>query len=301
MIVRRLMAVVIAVSLIGGAVLIRRELERDDPSGPSAGDITMLVCAVELAAACGAVTELPVTIEEAGTTLDRLADADADSTSILWLTFDPFPAMADSLRTAARLPATTFQAEAIASSPIALVAPTSVISTIGETCGTEPTWQCVAGLDLRIGFARTPTSGTGLLGLVQAALGFDPAGSPAFDDAQFQVWLRNLVRSVAPSQLSSGTAIDTLQTRPSSMDVAVGTVAQLGNGRRSDFGVAYAEPMIRADVVLAAPTGAELPDEVARQLREGLVAAGWEEPDPSSSVLDARTVLAVRALWEELR
>lgn len=227
MIVRRLMAVVIAVSLIGGAVLIRRELERDDPSGPSAGDITMLVCAVELAAACGAVTELPVTIEEAGTTLDRLADADADadSTSILWLTFDPFPAMADSLRTAARLPATTFQAEAIAASPIALVAPTSVISTIGERCGTEPTWQCVAGLDLRIGFA-----GTGLLGLVQAALGFDPAGTPAFEDAQFQVWLRNLIRSVAPSQLSSGTAIDTLQTRPSSMDVAVGTVAQLGNG-----------------------------------------------------------------------
>lgn len=299
MIARRLAAVITAAALIVGAVLIRNQvIESGDDE--QAADLTTLICAAELAAACQSFDGLSVRVEEAGDTLDRLAAADDRAPGVVWLTFDPFPAMVDSLRGNDSRDLIAWSATSVGSSDVALVASPATATTIGSTCGVEVAWRCLADLDLRVGFARTSGSATGLFGVTQAALGYDASGL-TLDDAQFGVWLRRLLRSVAPSQLSGGTAIGTLLTRPSSMDVAVGVAAQLGANRRSDVEVAYAAPMIRADVVLAVPAGASMPSGLVSQVSTALSEAGWEAPAPSTESLEPTTLLAIRSLWESLR
>jgi hypothetical protein len=302
MIARRLAAVAATIALIVGAIVVRdRLIEGDGTSDtPPSGDRDVLVCATELADVCRTI-ELDgttVVIAEAGATLDELA---SDGTPGLWMTFAPFPEMVDSLRVAARRPPLGLATTPLASSPIALVVPAERSAAITAVCPT-PTWPCLAGLDRRTGFARTTESGTGLLGVAQAALGYSPTGGLPANDAQFEVWLRNLVTSVSPSQLSggTGTAIDTIQSRPSSMDIAVGAEAQLSDANRSKFDVTYAEPMIRADVVLAALPGTSIPSNLTDQLSDALVDAGWARADASGVAIDPSTLLAIRALWEEL-
>jgi len=305
MIASRIAAVVAAAALIVGAVAIRQQLIEDGsaadaPDGSDISDATVLVCAPELAALCRESVDdgTRLIIAEAGATLDDLA---ADGEPVTWLTFDPFPAMVDSLRSREGKPPVGYETARLGSAPIALVATPGIATTIGTECPGPIAWRCLADLDLGTGFARSTQSGTGLLGVAQAALGYDMGGGLPVNDAQFEIWLRGVVRSVSPTQLSGGTAIDTIQTRTSSMDVAVGADAQLADARRSAFEVAYAEPMIRADVVLAAPPGTSIPSGLTDRLETALLNAGWGRPDSSPASVDAPTALAIRALWKELQ
>ena len=63
---------------------------------PPAEEASELVCLTELEDVCAELvathSDLDVTVEDAGITLDRLAAR--RSASPLWLTFEPFPAMA---------------------------------------------------------------------------------------------------------------------------------------------------------------------------------------------------------------
>ena len=71
----------------------------DDPAPPPAEEASELVCLTELEDVCTELAasrpDLDVTVEDARTTLDRLAAGDPVP---LWLTFEPFPAMAGTLR-----------------------------------------------------------------------------------------------------------------------------------------------------------------------------------------------------------
>lgn len=296
MIAKRLAAVAAAVVLIAAAIVIRDRLIDDRESAPEPPtEATVLVCVTELETVCRAAgAGLTVRVAEAGATLTELA-GDADPT--LWLTFDPFPAMVDALRT--RDPV-GYETKAIVGSPIALVGAPGAIATVGTECGEPVDWRCLAELDLGVGFARDASSGVGLLALTQAALGYGAPGIPV-DDARFQVYVRDLLRSVPASRLSGGTAVATIQNRPSAMDVAVGAEAQVTRARRAGFGIAYAAPMLRADVVLAVPPRVRVPDGLTDRLAAALTDAGWAaEGAPANTAIDPLVVLAVRSVWEEV-
>ncbi len=127
-----------AVVLIAAAFLVRRNVLDDDEESISSGGSAVattaaasssgtVVCITELAAACAAIEdahpELSVTVEPAGTTLDRLA-ALADGEEVpVWLTVAPFPAMVDSLRAAAGLTPLGATGDVIAATQLAVATP----------------------------------------------------------------------------------------------------------------------------------------------------------------------------------
>ena len=304
MIAKRLAAVVVTVGLIVGSLVIRdRVIDGDGGSDQPAGEVTELICAPELKSACDSIeiSGVSVTIEQAGVTLDRLATTTSVDDIPLWLTFDPFPAMVDVQRTVTGLSPLAFDSRPLGSSPLALVTVDDGTIDLPTACGGRVSMRCVGDSDWATGFARSTDSGIGLLGVVQAASGYGSAPGASLTDPQFQRWLRGLVTSVSPLQLSSGTAIATIQTRPSSMDIAVGAIAELGVAQRTRYAVQYAEPMIRADVVLAVPPGASVAGDLYGALTTALVASGWDAPSTTPNPLpDRTTVIAVRSLWKEL-
>lgn len=292
MIGRRAAAVVIAAALIVGAILIRAQLDGSDAADDTdRADATTLVCAAELRAVCQQIGELGVDVvtAEAGDTLDRLGAG--DDTVGLWLTFAPFPEMA-----AIDVTTTT-----LAGSPIVLVADTGTTAAFTDACGDEPTIACVADLDLGVGFAASPDAATGVLGLTQAVAGYAPGGGVPAGDARFELWLRDLVASVPPSRLTSGTAIGTIQTRPSAMDVAVGPRTLLSPSQEDQFEITYATPMMRADVVLAVAPGVDVPAGLTDRLVTALTDAGWSRQGADGTIAEPTEAAAVRALWKELR
>jgi hypothetical protein len=59
--------------------------------------------------------------------------------------------------------------------------------------------------------------------------------------------------------------------------------------------------MIRTDVVVAVPAGSTVPERLDTLLSSGLAGSGWDPPaNTSNSMPPVSTVLAIRALWEQL-
>ena len=303
MITKRITALVATVLLILAAVLVRAQIDDNSTSDQSSGTTDQLVCVTELADICRSLelSSLSVRIEESGVTLDAMAVLDPTEQPPLWLTFEPFPAMVDTLRNGPGDAPLGFEVEPIASSPIALVTVAGPTAPAVDDCGQPASWECLGDSGWATGFARSTDSGTGLLGVTQAAIGYSQATGLALTDAQFQRWLRTVVTSVPATRLSGGTAITTIQTRPSSMDIAVGAEAELGTAQSTAFVVQYAEPMIRADVALAVAPDATVPNGLADALAAALVDAGWDPPAATPDQLpDPETIAAIRLLWKEL-
>ena len=103
-----------------------------------------------------------------------------------------------------------------------------------EDIGGDPSWGLV-----RPAFAPID-SAIGLLGVADAVSGYFGASPIQVDDPDFVSWARPLARAVPATALTGGTAIKTIQTRPSALDIAVGAVAEM-----SDTSVAAAHPPIR--------------------------------------------------------
>jgi hypothetical protein len=318
-IARRVSALVVAVALVAGAWLVRSRIIDDDgddtgDDGPAA-EPRELVCALDLESVCASLQDsgLDVTVEDASATLERLRDVPDDELP-LWLTVDPYPAMLDSLRTAARVDPAGWSTTKLASSPIALVSPSAKAASLAAACPEPDRWQCVgdiagdpwAELDpaladtVRPAFAPIDRYGVGLLALGQATAGWFGTDPIDTNDPSFFAWFRGLTGQVSDVALSGGTPIRTILTRPSALDVAVGAEAELGSSPDGRFGVTYAGPMTRADVVLAAPAGVHVPSDLAGTVGAELTAGGWEPPsDEPSGVLPPATLLALATLWED--
>jgi hypothetical protein len=53
--------------------------------------------------------------------------------------------------------------------------------------------------------------------------------------------------------------------------------------------------------VLAAPAGADVPQDLTADARAALFAAGWVAPEPNQTpVPSASTLVALRQLWEDI-
>ena len=123
----RLSALAVAVVLVVGSFLIRREVIDGDDAGTSNEQVDELVCITELADVCAVYAagdqSVNVTIEDAGVTIDRLAALGPDADATLWLTFEPYPAMVDALRAGTRAEPLGYTASALGASQLGVALP----------------------------------------------------------------------------------------------------------------------------------------------------------------------------------
>ena len=315
MIAKRVIAALFAVGLILSAWIVRDRIIDDDDEAdaadaandgdgrdePDASDDT-LVCTSELRDVCRDVAErlggdFTVRVADAGDTLDELTGSDGGAP--MWLTFDPFPQMVDELRRARGHPPIVHDDAKIASSPLATIVLPDRTEALVQACGDPVDLACLA--DQR---ALSPTfapidTGIGTIGVAAAVAAY---GEGNVDLASLDVltWARRLEGAGFPA-LSGGTAVQTIQTRPS-FAVAIGAEAELANARRDAFDVLYAEPMTSADVVLMVPDGVDPPDRLASSLGEALQGSGWRAPEQSatSGLPAPGAVVAIRDFWEGL-
>jgi hypothetical protein len=311
MIAKRIGAALLAVLLIGGAWVVRdRVIEddgradaSDDEGGDDGDKARVLYCIAELTDVCRAVAaehdELEVRTEAAGRTLDALAADDAEPA--MWLTIDPLPSMVDVLRQSRSLDVGDRTVTALGRSPFVIVVLKDRTPAFVDACGPEPIdLACLSeASDLRPTFAKTD-SASGMLGVAAAVTAF--TGGPLdVADPNLTVWARQVARA-GSDQLSGGTAIETIQTRPS-FDVALGAEAELADAQRPKFDVLAPQPVIVLDVVLAVPEGQRPPGDLLDAASTALDAAGWDaaaSDSTSTGLPDPGVILAVRQFWEDL-
>jgi hypothetical protein len=330
---RRIGAVLVAVALIAGALVVRRVVLDDDedvaPTGSTstttaaAAAAGELICITELQAVCAAVRAdhptLTVTVQDAGATLDALAALPDDAPRPVWLTVQPFPAMVDSLRTGSRLTPFGGTAEPVASSRLAIATPPGRAEALSASCAGEPLWRCIG---YAAGNPWTDIGGEAGWGRVRPSLGAvdrqavalasfaaavggyfgrpDIRSSDWQGDPAFTPWLNQLAGAVDVTALSGGTPLATMVNRPSALDIAATTDAEVAAVGGDRFAVNYPEPSMWVEAVLAVPDGTAVPEGLVPALATAASAAGWDAPGAATQPLPgATTMLALRARWQE--
>lgn len=259
---KRLLALVGAVVMIGGAVLVRGMLDDGGGGGNggggsgSGGDgATRLICATELADACAALAEedddVTFDVEPAGDTAERLTDAafdPAESDIDGWLTLDPWPALVELRRDLANQPAVLGEtSDVLATTRLALVGPAARVDQLAVACGgvDQTGWRCLGeiadepwsahgGTDtqgrIEVGHDDPTQEAAGLLVLGQAAA--DYFGTTAFArndfdaDPGFRNWLEQLENADPglPPAVAAQPVITQLEQFPTASWDAVGTL-----------------------------------------------------------------------------
>ncbi len=320
MIVRRTIAVVVAVGLVAGAWLVRSNVLDDDSSGGGGtAPVGTVVCVPDLAAACreavGGAGEVELVVEDVDVTLARLAEVEAAAAPV-WVTLDPLPAVAADLRAAGRQPELLVETTTVASSPMSFVVDATRIETLTAECGDPVDWPCLGALagrpwtdvdpdaapgSVRPGFAAHPDTALGQLGVADAVTSYFAGAPISASDPGFITWARPLADAVDPSQLQRRSAVATIQVRPSLLDVAVGAESELEGEVADLLAVAYPRSMMRADVVIAVPGGAELPGNLIDGLRAELTTSGWGDPAGGpSNVPSSAQMIAAQQAWAAL-
>jgi hypothetical protein len=289
----RVLAVLVAIGMVAGALYLRDRIDDDDGGGGNGGDSVTLVCDTTMAAACqGAADE--VVLEDAATTAEQLLGPDARAPEA-WLTPGPWPEMVDALRGAAGQPLLFGEGggDALASTRLAVVAPPDT-PTDWRELGTQ-----VGADDLRLGW-RDPESGLGVLQVGAFAVGwFDGPDFAANDldlDPGFGPYLDAIVdrsdveRSPLLTRLQTGVALIDAALVPE--EEAVALLGEAAASRRDDLRPLYPEPVVVVEAVLVGD------DDVAEDLRTALEDEGWGEPADTTN-LPSPGVLA--ALWQDVR
>jgi hypothetical protein len=287
--VNRLVAVVLAIGMIAGALYVRGRIDDDDGGGGSgSGGAGSLLCAPELEEACREASD-DVTVEDAATTAQRLLTADTlDQDG--WATAGPWPAIIDVLRSAAGRPALFDDGgEVVATSRMALVA--------GDApAGWRAVGDAVGGGNLLLGW-RDPATGVGVLQVGAFAVGFFEGPGFArndFADPAFSAYLEAIE---ARSEVDRNPLERRLQQGVSFSDAVISFQAEAdplledaAPGRRGNLRPLYPEPVVTVEAVVAGDGAGDLGAELQER--------GWDEPTGSSG-LPSPGVLA--ALWQEVR
>src|SRR5688572_5520005 len=122
--------------MVGGAILIRTNIDDDSGGGSSSGPRT-IVCVTELEAQCKTLTNVTVRVEDAATTAKAIAAGDAEIDG--WVTFDPWPEIANVL---ARKEVTG-ETKRIVASPLVIAMVGERAAAGGPACGGTVTWKCL--------------------------------------------------------------------------------------------------------------------------------------------------------------
>ena len=285
----RVFAVIAAVLLIVGAVLVRGVLDDDDDGGATGSRqdrAAVIVCSDELEVACDALTSGDVRVEPAAQTASRLSTASAASAGLdVWVVPAPWPEIVDGSRERAGLPPLFGDPVELGRSELAAIVPESI-----GPCD----WACLGERttgDLRVG-GRPLDSGLGVLHLAAFTAGRLGTTTYASNDldAATQSFLRGVADAVDPV---ADPVTRMLQIR-ASFAVALthraeaeALLAGASEDRSTGLAVTYPEPVLSA-VAVAAPIGdRSVPDELAT----GLLDAGWEPPNEAPSSVPSAGVL----------
>lgn len=291
----RVLALLAAVALIVGAVVLRGVLDDDDGGtdvvgGPDstspaavAGEI---VCIEDLRAVCEEL-QIDAVIEPAGATITRLSAADADPPAA-WITLAPLPQALDEARRVDGLDPLFGGGERVSSSAMAFVARTDRGAVLLDRCGGEITWRCLgdsAGstweqLGGEVGW-RSPTIGhdapdRSALGAVVfgwVAATYFEAGPVSVRDEAFVGWLTTLERANPDPRSPLRDMIRQLGT----LDIVGTSLVEANNTVPTGdtrFTI-YPSTMASAEVVVATSTGGSV-GTLADDLRPVLQDAGWE-------------------------
>ena len=306
---RRVLAVVAAVGMVAGSLLLRDRLDRRDEER---SQTLRLTCGLELEQACRRIVEaagsgrIALTVEPAGTTADRLATVGDDPGLDGWLAPEPWPGIVDGRRRAAAMPVLFGGSRpTLARSPLVLVVWKDRAAALAGRCGGPPGWRCLGEAaaagpwtasggrpewgPLKPGHGDPGSDGVGLLVLGQAVAGWfgrSDVSAGDLDDDAFARWFSALERAVPPSPTSPLELM--LAAGPAAYDATGTTEAEAGpllsrSARRASVDVLYPSPMATADVVLATTGTASAASSLRRLVsgedgRHALAEDGWRVP-----------------------
>jgi hypothetical protein len=335
MLVRRLLALLVAVGLVFAATMVRARLFPTTGSGSVGGEDLHVVCLREVAAACDAISAATTReIEDAATTVERFTQRDPGVD--VWLTVQPWPELATAARARAGLPELeTTTSSVLARSPVVIAARGDRLAVLEQACdGGRLTWRCIgetAGqpwteLDgqqawgrVKVGLERPETTAEGLLTLSQATSDFfdgQPWTTRSLNSTDYFSWLSDFGAAVQEPtgepplerMLATGGAsheiVGTLEA--SALPLLRGATERAA---QIDVVVRAVEPTVTADVVVAGygAVGAAAVDVVAGQVDAALEAAGWRvtgstvPADAPVEALPSDTGLPSAAALEALR
>jgi hypothetical protein len=300
---KRVLAVLAAVAMIGGAWWIRQAVIDGDDGGGT-GDRVRLRCGSDLRAVCDRMAaedaSIVISVEDEATTADQLSGPSGEVNFDAWLAAGPWSAIVADDRAQAGLDDDVLgtPSEVLGRSPVTLVGPADRMAALAEHCGGAVTWACIGDVSgqqwvsiggqgawgtVRSGLAP-PDTGAGLVALSQSVSSH--VGSPTWDRLDLEEsspWLGQLVGAAVIDR----DPLSVLLTRPGTMSV-VGPLEQqsgpelAGAADRDRFALLYPEPMVTADVTLTAPAGQDLDEVLDRigsdRLSAALSAEGWRVP-----------------------
>jgi hypothetical protein len=316
--VRRVGAAIAAVGLVLVALAVKGEWPFGGGGGGGGGSVRLL-CTTELEGACTQLAEhdgdVSVTVEPAGTTAQSLValpdnqrpDFDA------WLAPWPWPQMVDVQRRGKR-PIFAKPSDAIGRSPLVVAARADRKPVLDATppCNNAIDWKCVGAVagrpwtdfpggqaawgTVKPGYGDPTLNATALLVVSQASSEFldnsDYSRSDLQDNNEYLDWLAGLARAVpkvAPSAV--GPFAEMLQALPTATYDIVGTteadagpaLAAAAPDRRRQLTLLYPEPVVTADVVVAAVATSPNRDGADglagnSELAAALARTGWRVP-----------------------
>jgi hypothetical protein len=285
---KRLLALVAAALMIGGAVLVRGWLDDgggsagDDDPDDDRGDVAVLACDPSLETVCLELAsdrdDLDVVIEDAADTRARLEPGSArpDEVGIDgWITIAPEPEIVAEQRERAGLPAILGEPSApLARSPLVMVGWNERVDVLIGACG-QLDWRCVGdragapweSIDGDAGWGRVEPGiddierdATALAVGGQAAASFFETADFASNDFEldgFRSWWEDLFDAIPNFPATRSTVLaQMLAAGPASYDVVGATEAHalptVNASREKDrVTVSYPSPVTTADVVIA--------------------------------------------------
>lgn len=311
MVLRRLLALLVAVGLVLAAVAVRARVFSDTPDAPDALalDELQVVCAAELASVCEALRPSGVTpvVETAASTLARFAQPDHGVD--VWVTLDPWHALAAITRSRDGLPEVVAAPSAVlARSPLVLAARDDRLTALEAVCrGGTVTWRCIgdragqawAQLDapaawgtVEVAFNQPADAAEGLLSLVQVTSAYFDGGavtSQTLRDPDYFAWLADLGRSA--NQVAGQTPLERMLLTGGAdveftgvIEGAAQPLLRSAPARAERIELRELEPQVTADVraVGYGPTGEASAAAIAAQLQAPLADDGWRVVDAAS-------------------
>jgi hypothetical protein len=288
----RLLALVVAIVLVAGAVVIRNAIDDDGASTTSRrGGPIRVVCADEVYDACASLdpSRYEARREDAAVTAAALVGASEPDFDV-WLAPASWPGIVDDARTRNGEAATLVAEE----QPVAR----SALVVVGGADVTGCDWHCIGTKTFSLG-AAAPSSALGTIELGAAATGY--VGTPAFAandlDTSFGTWLEGMTERI----VSNDQPVTTLLQSRAFFDAAISTEAdartQLASAsadRKAGLSLQYPAPVAYVDIVAVDvdPDRARVAAGVARTVGSLLQSRGWKEPSPTADGLPRPGVLA---------